>query len=251
MQYVDAQSLTCGVPKSIPFYAIPYRQNANISLAITVEGENAPTARAFSLLGGLVELRGSVRLISDSPEAGYTIKSDIRTNHWFLVKAAEAGNPIVIFAEALSDQGQLTVHIRRGLCDSPVQRVDFPPLEIIPSSRRILETGSDLRQADDRSSDICPALLRQERPRRSPSALLSLLGKVDQECRVGYHLRPPDRRPLCFSKRLSAKACTLGGGSCSYASSNSPAVSAGLWTYRRSTLVKESPWSRLREDNNL
>jgi hypothetical protein len=51
MQYVDAQSLTCGVPKSIPFYPIPYRLNRNTSLAMPVEGKIAPAGKAISRLG--------------------------------------------------------------------------------------------------------------------------------------------------------------------------------------------------------
>jgi len=51
MQYVDAQSLTCGVPKSIPFYPTPYRQNTNISLANPNEGKATIGDLSFQPVG--------------------------------------------------------------------------------------------------------------------------------------------------------------------------------------------------------
>ncbi len=137
----------------------------------------------------------SSRLINNSAQARHAIKRGIRANHRLTVKAAEAGDPVIIFPKAVPDGGHLAVHVRCGLRDGPVQGVDFPPLEIIPGGRRIFETDGDFRQTDDRRADVFSAMLKQERPRRAPPALKSLVGKLNQECRVGYHLRPPDRRP--------------------------------------------------------
>jgi hypothetical protein len=76
--------------------------------------------------------------------------------------------------------------------------------------------------------------------------------KMNQEGCVSDHLRPPDRRPRSRAMRLSMLALArLGGGSSSYASSNSPHVSSGLCTFLRITFVKESRFPCFKEQSSL
>src|SRR5580693_5510404 len=76
-----------------------------------------------------------LRLISNPPQARNTIERHIRADHRLLVEAAKACDPVVVFPKALPCGAQFAVHVRRRLRDASVQRVDLPPLEIIPSRR--------------------------------------------------------------------------------------------------------------------
>lgn len=59
---------------------------------------------------------------------------------WLAIVAAEAGNPVVIFAKTMPEQDELAVHVRGRLGNARVQPVAFPDIE---SGRVLLKETMD------------------------------------------------------------------------------------------------------------
>ena len=96
-----------------------------------------------------------------------------------------------------------------------MEAVDRPTAKVGPGLVSPWEGNRDLGQANDAGSYPFGAVCGQEAPRGPGPAAPMLPHQVDEESRVGYHFRPPERRPRSFSIRFSTSKSTLGGGACS------------------------------------
>ena len=179
-------------------------------------------------------------LIKKAAQARHAVETRVQTNERFSVVPAESSYPVIILAETPS--GHFPVHVSRCLRNSVMEPVDgpAPDLEIIPGPFRGWKRNGNLGDTDNRSSDYPSPVSDKKPPCRPGTSSPFLPQQMDQKCGIGYHLRPPDRRPRVFAMCFSISRSTSGGGCCSIASKMSPQVSAGAITCLRITLVNES-----------